>query len=31
MVNSALMGPLASADFVDTLVLAICDTGTDPQ
>ncbi|MGY4650792.1 TetR/AcrR family transcriptional regulator [Mycobacterium sp. URHB0021] len=31
MVNSALMGQLASADFVDTLVLALCDTVTDPQ
>ena len=31
MVNSALFGPLSGADFVDTVVLALRDTGTDAQ
>jgi AcrR family transcriptional regulator len=31
MVNSALFGQLSSADFVDTVVLALCDTGADTR
>jgi AcrR family transcriptional regulator len=31
MVNSALIGQLSSVDFVDTVVVALCDTGTDAQ
>lgn len=31
MVNSALFGPLSGAEFVDTVVLAVRDTGADAQ